>query len=65
MNSKEFKSGQVIFKQGDSELCMYDIQRGRVGIYSAYGTPAALTRAPPLLPGLTAASVWMNDSTRY
>ena len=39
MNSKEFKSGQVIFKQGDSELCMYDIQSGRVGIYSAYGTP--------------------------
>ena len=40
MNSKEFKSGQVIFKQGDSELCMYDIQKGRVGIYSEYGTPA-------------------------
>lgn len=40
MNSKEFKSGQIIFKQGDSELCMYDIQRGRVGIYSEYGTPA-------------------------
>lgn len=39
MYSKEFKSGQVIFKQGDAELCMYDIQRGRVGIYSAYGTP--------------------------
>lgn len=38
MNSKEFKSGQTIFKQGDLELCMYDIQRGRVGIYSAYGT---------------------------
>lgn len=40
MNSKEFKSGQIIFKQGDSEFCMYDIQRGRVGIYSEYGTPA-------------------------
>lgn len=39
MYSKEFKSGQVIFRQGDVELCMYDIQRGRVGIYSAYGTP--------------------------
>ena len=39
MNSKEFKSGQIIFKQGDSELCMYDIQKGRVGIFSAYGTP--------------------------
>ena len=38
MNSKEFKSGQVIFKQGDSELCMYDIQIGRVGIFDAYGT---------------------------
>ncbi|MDO5133228.1 MAG: cyclic nucleotide-binding domain-containing protein [Eubacteriales bacterium] len=39
MNSKEFKSGQIIFRQGDSELCMYAIQLGRVGIYSAYGTP--------------------------
>lgn len=38
MNSKEFKSGQIIFNQGDSELCMYDIQIGRVGIFDAYGT---------------------------
>lgn len=39
MTIKEFKSGQIIFKQGDLETCMYDIQRGRVGVYSAYGTP--------------------------
>ncbi|MDO5476495.1 MAG: cyclic nucleotide-binding domain-containing protein [Eubacteriales bacterium] len=39
MNSFEYKSGQIIFKQGDFELSMYDIQRGRIGIYSAYGTP--------------------------
>lgn len=39
MNSKEFKSGQIIFKQGDLELCMYDIQKGKVGIYYAYATP--------------------------
>lgn len=39
MTIKEFKSGQIIFKQGDLEICMYDIQRGRVGVYSAYGTP--------------------------
>ena len=36
---KEFKNGDVIFRQGDPGDCMYDIFSGRVGIYTAYGTP--------------------------
>jgi CRP-like cAMP-binding protein len=39
MKIKEFERGQIIFKQGDLDSCMYDIQRGRIGVYSAYGTP--------------------------
>lgn len=39
MTNKEFGRGQIIFKQGDLDICMYDIQRGKVGVYSAYGTP--------------------------
>ena len=39
MTTKEFERGQIVFKQGDLDICMYDIQRGRVGVYSAYGTP--------------------------
>lgn len=38
MINKEYKRGQIVFKQDDYEPCMYDIQRGTVGIYSAYGT---------------------------
>ncbi len=33
-----YKKGQVIFRQGDYEPCMYDIQGGRVGIYADYET---------------------------
>ena len=36
---KEFKNGDVIFRQGDPGDCMYDIFSGRVGVYTAYGTP--------------------------
>ncbi len=36
---KEFKNGDVIFRQGDPGDCMYDIFSGRVGIYTAYGAP--------------------------
>lgn len=39
MTTKEFERGQIVFKQGDLDICMYDIQRGRIGVYSAYGTP--------------------------
>ena len=33
-----FKKGQVIFNEGDSAECMYDIRWGSVGIYANYGT---------------------------
>ena len=39
MESKTFKKGEVIFKQGELSDCMYDILWGEVGIYANYGTP--------------------------
>lgn len=38
MNTKTFKKGEVIFRQGDPSDCMYDIHWGRVGIYANFGT---------------------------
>lgn len=35
---REFGKGEVIFREGDYASCMYDILRGRVGIYTNYGT---------------------------
>ncbi|MGN0713317.1 MAG: Crp/Fnr family transcriptional regulator [Anaerovoracaceae bacterium] len=35
----EYKKGDVIFREGDEEPFMYDIQHGTVGIYGHYGTP--------------------------
>ena len=34
---KLLKKGEVIFKEGDLELCMYNIRSGSVGIYASYG----------------------------
>ena len=39
METKTFKKGEIIFKQGDLSDCMYDILWGKVGIYANYGTP--------------------------
>lgn len=36
---KKYKKGQIISKEGDFELWMYDLLLGRVGIYANYGTP--------------------------
>ncbi len=36
---KKYKKGQIISKEGDFELWMYDLILGRVGIYANYGTP--------------------------
>ena len=36
---KEFKKGEIIFRQGDPGESMYDIFSGTVGVYAAYGTP--------------------------
>ncbi len=34
-----YPAGTIIFKEGETASCMYDIHFGRVGIYSNYGTP--------------------------
>ncbi len=34
-----YKKGIVIFKEGETGDCMYDIHSGSVGIYKGYGTP--------------------------
>lgn len=33
-----FKKGDVIFKEGDWQMWMYELKSGKVAIYSAYGT---------------------------
>ena len=38
MTTKSFDRGQIIFKQGAESDCMYDILKGKVGVYDAYGT---------------------------
>ena len=38
-NVEDFSKGTIIFKEGETGKCMYDIHFGRVGIYKAYGTP--------------------------
>lgn len=37
MAEKIFKSGEVIFKEGSYEACMYELLEGTVGIYAHYG----------------------------
>ena len=39
MQTKNYKKGEIIFRQGDPADCMYDIYWGTVGIYLNYGTP--------------------------
>ncbi len=34
-----YKKGTVIFKEGETGDCMYDIHFGSIGIYKEYGTP--------------------------
>lgn len=36
---KTFKKGDVIFREGDFQMDMYDIRFGRVAVYINYGTP--------------------------
>lgn len=38
MKTMCFDCGQILFKQGDDSDCMYDILKGKLGIYDAYGT---------------------------
>lgn len=37
MELKKFKKGEIIFKEGALEKCMYDIRWGSVGVYTNYG----------------------------
>ena len=39
MTDKQFSKGDIIFKEGDSGECLYQIVEGAVGVYSAYGEP--------------------------
>lgn len=39
METKQFKKGVVIFKEGTLGSTMYEIKNGTIGIYAAYGTP--------------------------
>lgn len=34
---KEYKAGDVIFKQGDKSDCMYEVEKGRIDLYIDYG----------------------------
>ncbi len=36
---ESYPKGTVIFKEGETGDCMYDIHFGRIGIYKDYGTP--------------------------
>lgn len=38
MSTLTFSSGDVIFRQGDLVLTMFNIQNGSVGVYTEYGT---------------------------
>lgn len=39
MEKKHFQAGEVIVRQGDWEMCMYDILFGKIGIYVDYELP--------------------------
>ncbi|MBR3718915.1 MAG: cyclic nucleotide-binding domain-containing protein [Firmicutes bacterium] len=39
MRGATYKKGEIIFREGETGKCMYDIFWGRVGIYTGYGTP--------------------------
>ena len=36
---KKFKKGEVIFREGEFQLWMYDLLYGKVALYVDYGTP--------------------------
>ena len=39
MNTRTLQKGEIIFRQGDASDCMYDVYRGKIGVYANYGTP--------------------------
>ncbi len=36
---KEYNDGDVIFKEGSESKCMYEVQKGKVDLYTNYGKP--------------------------
>ena len=36
---KDYNAGDVIFRAGSPSKCMYEVQKGKVGLFSDYGTP--------------------------
>ncbi len=36
---KEYREGELIFREGTPSKCMYEVQKGRVDLYANYGTP--------------------------
>ncbi len=36
---KEYQTGDIIFRQGEKSVCMYEVQKGAVDLYSDYGRP--------------------------
>lgn len=38
-DTKKYRRGTVIFREGDPGDCMYEIQTGSVGVYRDYGGP--------------------------
>ena len=38
MNTISFDRDQIVFKQGDYSDCMYDIIRGKIGVFNAFGS---------------------------
>ncbi|MBQ9413237.1 MAG: Crp/Fnr family transcriptional regulator [Oscillospiraceae bacterium] len=39
LKTVKYGSGAVIFREGDPGTCLYEVLRGRVGIYASLGTP--------------------------
>ncbi|MBO5496899.1 MAG: cyclic nucleotide-binding domain-containing protein [Clostridia bacterium] len=39
METITFKKGETVFLEGAPGDCMYDVYTGKVGVYTAYGTP--------------------------
>ena len=37
-NLKGYEKGKVVFMEGDESCCMYEVQKGKVGIFTNYGT---------------------------
>ncbi len=39
MENRAYKKGEVVYKEGDLQLCLYKVLSGRIGIYTKYDSP--------------------------